>query len=253
MIVFNSDIDNTLIYSYKHDIGIPKQCVEVYQGREISYMTEVSYEYLKKVRERYLFVPTTTRSIEQYRRIDFGIKEPEYALVCNGGILLENGNIDQGWYEDSLNLVADSRAELDLAIHILKKDPYISFEIRSLNELFVFTKSENVNTTTDCLKAVLDLEQVDVFSNGSKVYVVPRVLNKGDAILRLQERLKADKLIAAGDSEFDVPMLRVADEAYAPDELRYCFAAGEDSRVTFLPTGKEFTEQLLWKLLERGR
>ena len=38
MIVFYSDLDNTLIYSYRREIGGKKRCVEVYQGREISFM-----------------------------------------------------------------------------------------------------------------------------------------------------------------------------------------------------------------------
>ncbi len=35
MIVFYSDLDNTLIYSYRREIGGKKRCVEVYQGRDI--------------------------------------------------------------------------------------------------------------------------------------------------------------------------------------------------------------------------
>ena len=43
MILFFCDLDNTLIYSYKHEIGSKKRCVELYQGREISFMTEQTY------------------------------------------------------------------------------------------------------------------------------------------------------------------------------------------------------------------
>ena len=43
MIAFHTDLDNTLIYSYKHDIGPQKRNVELYQGREISYITEETY------------------------------------------------------------------------------------------------------------------------------------------------------------------------------------------------------------------
>ena len=70
--VFCSDLDNTLIYSYKHEIGSDKKCVEIYQGREVSYMTNRSCELLRQVRERMLFVPTTTRTVEQYGRVTFG-------------------------------------------------------------------------------------------------------------------------------------------------------------------------------------
>lgn len=41
---FISDLDNTLIYSYKKNIGGDTINVEVYEGREISFMTRGSYE-----------------------------------------------------------------------------------------------------------------------------------------------------------------------------------------------------------------
>ncbi len=31
MQIVHTDLDNTLIYSYKHEIGGPKTCVEIYQ------------------------------------------------------------------------------------------------------------------------------------------------------------------------------------------------------------------------------
>ena len=39
MDIFASDLDNTLIYSYKRDIGDNNTLVERYEGREVSYMT----------------------------------------------------------------------------------------------------------------------------------------------------------------------------------------------------------------------
>ena len=69
MIAFFSDLDNTLIFSYKHDIGKEKRCVEIYQGREVSYITERTYGLLTYAASRLLFVPVTTRTEEQYRRM----------------------------------------------------------------------------------------------------------------------------------------------------------------------------------------
>ena len=88
MQIVHTDLDNTLIYSYKHEIGGPKTCVEIYQGREISFMTETSHRLLGQLCSKpgVLVVPTTTRTLEQYQRINLGIGVPEYALVCNGCI-----------------------------------------------------------------------------------------------------------------------------------------------------------------------
>ena len=81
MQIVHTDLDNTLIYSYKHEIGGPKTCVEIYQGREISFMTETSHRLLGQLCSKpgVLVVPTTTRTLEQYQRIDLGIGVPEYA------------------------------------------------------------------------------------------------------------------------------------------------------------------------------
>ena len=91
MDVFHADLDNTLIFSYRHDIGQEKRCVEVYQGREISFITEKTHRLLREINEKMLVVPTTTRTREQYERITLGVGELPFALVCNGGVLLING------------------------------------------------------------------------------------------------------------------------------------------------------------------
>ena len=65
MTVLHVDLDNTLIYSYKYDIGNDRINAEVYQGREISFLTGTTYENLRKLKEKLLIVPTSTRSIEQ--------------------------------------------------------------------------------------------------------------------------------------------------------------------------------------------
>lgn len=219
MILFNSDLDNTLIYSYKHDIGSEKINVELYQNREISFMTKQSYDLLKQVKEKIIFVPTTTRTIEQYNRIDLGIGIPAYALVCNGGVLLVNGQEDETWYMDSVRLVVDSQKELEKAENYLETDIHRCMEVRNIRQLFIFTKSEKPEQTIDELNKILDLSLVDVFCNGLKVYIVPKKMNKGMAVQRLRKHLGVELVIAAGDSEFDVPMLREADVAIVPNGL----------------------------------
>ena len=86
-----------------------------------------------------LIVPTTTRTLEQYQRIDLGIGPFPYALVCNGGVLLINGVPDEAWYQDSLHLVSDSREEMNLAMELLEREP-----------------RENLNS--DTLKSCLSLQ-----------------------------------------------------------------------------------------------
>ncbi|MDR2137476.1 MAG: hypothetical protein LBO68_04225, partial [Synergistaceae bacterium] len=66
--IFASDLDNTLIHSYKR--ALPSDiCVERKDGRALSFMTPRGRRMLQKARERCCFVPVTTRSLEQYRRL----------------------------------------------------------------------------------------------------------------------------------------------------------------------------------------
>lgn len=220
MILFNVDLDNTLIYSYHHDIGEHKRCAEIYQGREISFITDRTQDLLNEISQKILIVPTTTRTIEQYQRIDLGLGEIPYALVCNGGVLLRNGVEDEAWYRESLELIAVSIGELKRAEAMLEEDENRCFEVRNIKGLFLFTKSNQPEESVKILSQKLDTSLVDVFHNGIKVYVVPRSLSKGRAAVRLKEKLKADKVIAAGDSEFDISMLQCADIAIAPAALK---------------------------------
>ena len=227
MVVFHSDLDNTLIYSYKHDIGSDKKCVEVYQNREVSFMTKKSFDLLKAVKEKVVFVPTTTRTQEQYERIDLGIGIPRLALVCNGGVLLADGREDTKWYEESLNLIMDCGSELEKSELYLETDKYRSFEVRNIRGLFVFTKSDEPERTMAGLKDILNLSLVDVFRNGAKVYVVPKKMSKGMAVQRLRKRLEAELVIAAGDSEFDISMLHMADIGSVPPKLKISSGKGK--------------------------
>lgn len=264
--VFHSDLDNTLIYSYRHEIGRGKKCVEIYQGREISFMTARSAELLRQVRNRAVFVPTTTRTVEQYQRIQLGEEPPEYALVCNGGILLVHGEREGEWYEESRELVAGCRKDLHFVEELLRADKDVDFEIRDIEGLFVFTKSAEPEQTVLRLRGYLEGSLLDVFSNGRKVYAVPKALSKGEAVRRFRRRLQAGgsrlgnpvvtagdaglgslTVIAAGDSRFDISMLEEADVALAEQSLKLDGIQGE--HVVYLGEGGFFSDEVLEHVL----
>lgn len=248
MIVLNTDLDNTLIYSYKHDIGEDKKCVEIYHDREISYATNTTLDLLGKVRNKILVVPTTTRTTEQYIRINFGLGGFKYVLTCNGGVLLVDGAEDLEWYAESKQMIEESMPVMNKAYDLMDKDPNRSFDLRFIRDLFLFTKSEKPEQSVDFLKEHLDLRLVDVFNNGIKVYVVPKKLNKGMGVQRLKNRLDADTVIAAGDSEFDIPMIECADYAMIPSQLKNDITVTEN--INIISNDTLFSEGYLKKVLE---
>lgn len=252
MIALYMDLDNTAIYSHRHDIGPRKRCVEWYRGRAVSFVTEQALALLWELRRRVLIVPTTTRTVEQYERIDLRSGAFSYALVCNGGILLLDGKRDARWYEESLRLAREGRTALEEALRLLERDERRCFPLRFIEELFVFTKCEKPESVAADLKSRPGMQHVDVLCNGTKLYVIPKSLNKGAALKRLEGRLANDFVIAAGDSAFDISMLREADLGLAPYGFQNRF--GVNFAVEETEEGALFSEAFLervWELSEK--
>lgn len=246
MIVFASDLDNTMIYSYKK-IKHPAICVEKKEEKELSYMTSKAHFLLQKIAKEILFVPITTRSVEQYERI-FMLedKKASYALASNGGTLLIDGKKDTAWLNETKKLMEDTLPELEKAIYFLKKDKNVSFEIRLIDDIFVYTKTKDVQNSLSLLSEKLDLNKVFVDSNGEKLYVFPNRINKGSALKRFRNYLKSKFIIAAGDSAFDIPMLKEADSAIIPNE-KFLYEALKEHKKLYIAKnqGEQFAEEIL--------
>ncbi len=217
--IFAVDLDNTLIYSEQRSRCLSERvCVEQRGAEELSYMSLECRERLSRLNSRLTVVPVTTRSLEQYGRIRlFPDREPELALVSNGGILLERGRVHEGWLAQTRKLTAASWEQLALADSWLERDPGRCFELRRVDGLFVYTKTRQPEETAGRLRELLDASLVSVVENLSKIYVLPRCLTKGLGIRRLREFLGTDRtdglpeVLAAGDSNFDISMLEEAD------------------------------------------
>ncbi len=246
MIYFCSDLDNTLIYSYRRDIGKEKVLVETKEGKELSYMSKVSHKLLQEVSAAKELVPLTTRSLEQYSRINFGSHvKIKYAMVANGGILLEHNKINEEWLRETKEIVCYAEEEMEKGIQILKKDENVCFDVRKVDELCVFTKSSNVEETMKRLKEGLDTDTTYISSNGVKVYIFPKTLDKGSSLKRFRKYVGEENyFIAAGDSCFDEPMLLAADIAFCPESL----AVSEKESIIKLEENR-FSEKMLQRVL----
>lgn len=183
-------------------------------------MTAHTQELLRDVQEKVCFIPCTTRSVAQYRRLQLLPDwKPQFALVANGGILLEYGHVDEAWYQESLQLAEQAAEQLRLAAVLLEKAQSRILPVKWIDRLFLFTKSDEPEQLQRQLLTQLDLTQTEVLLHGQKLYVLPRQLHKGTAVQRLRCRYPQAQIFAAGDSAFDIPMLLAADYAYAPESL----------------------------------
>lgn len=213
--MFFTDLDGTLIRSASRkragDIVIEHK-----DGIEITCISSKSAAVLSGLNG---IVPVSSRSIEQYKRINIPGFAPKYALVDNGGNLLIDGVIDRDWSEWSNGIAEKRREELAVCSRLLEDDPDRSFEVRLVDGLFLFTKSDDPKRTLERLKeAAVGL---DLYNTGAKVYAIPNEINKGAAVQRLVDVLerRGERIVCAGDSVMDVPMLKIADIAVYPDDM----------------------------------
>lgn len=217
--IFFTDLDGTVIRSAsKKRAG--DIVVEYKDGREITCISSESAETLAGLSG--LVIPVTSRSIEQYLRIDIPGFKPKYTLVDNGGNLLIDGVPDRDWAEWSNGIAECCRAELEACRLLLENDPDRSFEVRLVDGLFLFTKSSAPERTLQRLVERLSAAVgLDLYNTGAKVYAIPKEINKGAAVRRLADVLgrSGERIVCAGDSVMDVSMLECADIAVYPDDM----------------------------------
>ena len=207
--LFVSDLDDTLIHSHK-TVQVDDICVEFKNGKKLSYIRPEAYSLLREIAKELLFVPITTRSLEQYQRLDLGVN-PKYALAAHGALLLVDGKVDERWTLETRRMIPARLPKLH--------ECSLWYDIRYVDGYFVQGKSERPRKTVELLRSIVDISKFAIYTVQNKFYVIPVDLNKGTALKRLKDRLQAGTVICAGDSELDISMLELADVAIAPETL----------------------------------
>lgn len=242
------DLDGTLIYSHRVALAGEKLCVERLEGREQSFMTRKSFASLSRERD-FLLAPLTTRSPEQFARLEglMGALRCRDALVCNGGMLLRDGAPDASWLEETRELAGHELRTLPEALRLLRESCGES-NARDVAGLMAYAKSERPGELAQSLRHKLDDSGLRVMCDRCKVYCIPRSINKGLALARYRAREGIDFAAACGDSEFDLPMLEVADLAILPVSL----APNLRNPRRLLIRDDRILSNQLCELLERG-
>ncbi|MFB7634997.1 HAD family hydrolase [Streptomyces sp. NPDC056149] len=223
-----SDLDRTLIYSAAAlhltgpDEAAPRLlCVEVYEGRPLSYLTETAAALLTELAGRATFVPATTRTRAQYGRIRLPGPPPEFAVCANGGHLLVQGVSDPDWQRTVTDRLAAHCAPLDeIDAHLARTtDPVWLRSRRTAEDLFAYLVVERPLLPADWvadLTAWARTRGWTVSLQGRKLYVVPRPLTKSAAVAEVARRTGATGFLAAGDSLLDTDLLLAADRGWRP-------------------------------------
>ncbi|MFF2408179.1 HAD family hydrolase [Streptomyces sp. NPDC058092] len=229
MTLVASDLDRTLIYSAAAlqlpmpDAEAPRLlCVEVYEHKPLSYLTETAATLLGELARSTVFVPTTTRTREQYGRIHLPGPAPRFAICANGGHLLVDGVSDPDWQTRVARRLADECASLaEVRAHLLAAaDPVWLLKERVAEDLFAYLVVERSLLPEGWVKELGQWAETrgwTVSLQGRKIYAVPGPLTKSAAMNEVARRTGATLTLAAGDSLLDADLLLAADHAWRPD------------------------------------
>jgi hypothetical protein len=248
-----SDLDRTLIYSAAA-LQLPGPdapageappaprllCVELYEGKPLSYLTETAARLLRELAGTAVFVPTTTRTRAQYRRILLPGPAPRYAVCANGGHLLVDGESDPGWHRQVRELLAARCAPLaEVREHLLRTaGPEWVRAHRVAEDLFVYLVVDRERVPETWVKDLgvwAEERGWTVSLQGRKVYAVPQPLTKSAAVREVARRTGAGPVLGAGDSLLDADLLLAADRAWRPGHGELAGTGWTAPGVTALP------------------
>ncbi|ULO07278.1 hydrolase [Paenibacillus sp. 19GGS1-52] len=225
--IYASDLDRTLIYSLSA-IGVPEDSpglvpAEIIEGRTVSYISQQTLDQLKKLTSSIIFMPVTTRTIQQYKRINLFQETiiPDYAITSNGGNILHRGVIDKDWRASVGRLVERGSAkaeEVEVLVRSVVREEWMISE-RYCDELFyTFVVHRDLLPMDEITHLAERLYGLGwkISLQGRKLYVVPVAVNKSDAIIHVRRTVHSEPMVASGDSLLDKGLLDSADYCIAP-------------------------------------
>lgn len=226
MMMFASDLDRTLIFSkraleqfhLKEDLELIP--VEYKLGEEMSYMTKRSYELLQEISNQLLFVPVTTRSVEQYKRVALfpAHYQTLYAVTSNGANILYKDEIDMEWNLHIRQQIKDMSLKKEELIFLLENTYQISGELKIVEDLFFYfiLKEPFCEQTFKQIFSHIKSGGWKVSLQGRKLYFMPESVSKGKAIKYIQDRERKTTLFGAGDSVLDDDFLVHCHHRFVP-------------------------------------
>jgi hypothetical protein len=212
-VIFASDVDRTLIHPLDELAlcGEPAPAVrvmEVYKGRAVSCASERGLSLLAEVARRAAFVPVTTRSREQYARLEAIPELARLAVTTNGAVILRDGVADPDWTREVDARLADSAPTAWAEERLLAAAGDWLLRHRDCEARFLYGIVERDAVPAGAVEA-LDEELRpagwEAVLHGRKLYLLPLALTKWAAVERVVAELgpEAGPLATAGDSLLD--------------------------------------------------
>lgn len=237
-VLIATDLDRTMIYSKNAIGGDPSGtdltssqqyvCVEYYNGGPLSHMSTEAIDRLRALSAATPVIPTTTRTIAQFQRIDLPGAPWKYAITSNGGNILVDGKPDLGWRSEIERSTRSAGVELAHVHSELETRIDVSWvsSMRVADELFPYLVVDLSTIPAEFeadWSAWCTSRGWNVSRQGRKIYTMPDAVSKSRALAEVRARLvDAGELtpdatvLSAGDGALDADMLEYADFAIRP-------------------------------------
>jgi hydroxymethylpyrimidine pyrophosphatase-like HAD family hydrolase len=259
--IFASDLDRTLVYSNRAitELGIPASSklkpIEKKEDHWVAFMTESAYIALKELCQRCVFIPVTTRTIEQFKR--FVIFEKEipltYAITSNGANILYKGELLKEWSEHVLmRLQTESVAQVELLSLLAKEGLFFQGQMKQAENLFFYYILNSYPPTVDthAINEIVSKYGWRISLQGRKLYFIPRVINKGAALEYICTREGMEAFAGAGDSVLDWDFLQMCRYRFVPRHGELTHLTGTTGLTFTKNDGAVAGEEILQQLLE---
>lgn len=250
--VFVSDLDGTLIHS-RRNYRLGDLEVESIEGEPRGFIRPIVLSALEAFPDDASFAVATTRSTSQYKRLTWINRAPDLAYVANGGLRYA------AYAEEATLLFAETANWancLNMAVGLIGGVNEVK-AARVVDGCYALALLEDPRVIPAVINRIIFDLGLRLFIEGKKVYLFPEGLEKSLAIEDLRTMHPGKKIICAGDSTNDLPMLRVADIAITTQVVAEKLAElGTAANVIVCATGnpledfvgqwlKEFEESML--------
>lgn len=245
MKAFITDLDRTIIHSKNPGFT----CVETYDDREITFMTDKSISLLKELlnKEDIEFIPCTMRKYHQTKRVSF-ISEynPKYMICENGAQIFVDNVLDTKW-ESYMRTIINEK-EVEDGINKIKSLNLNTKDILNIDGFYIAISFYNEDDADIAFKQIKPLfeKPYNVIQVGRKMFVIHEKIDKIHAVEYLVDTYKIDNIITSGDSDADKEFTKIG-KSILPKHASF----KHDSSVIANQSGIHATEEILEYVLEQ--
>lgn len=218
--IFFTDLDSTMIVNSKESKYRDETkyvCVSKKYGQPAAFMTIENYQKLKELSEQVTIIPITSRCLSSYMDIDLGFT-PEYALIENGAILLENNVVNKRWINNSeLRLLGCQPIYSEIRKKLIENGYYEKWGSAFLID-FISDNPEKERMTKVIEELKKEFSNIRFYPTTSYkgISFVTEKITKATTISRFMNTfgLKDTNIFVAGDAEPDWEMLFMFENSY---------------------------------------